>query len=245
MLTQPVGVPVRHALPEAANALLTGSGLGATHLLDSLGVLVENQGGLCSWLRSLLDDPARVREIAARSYWHTNGFAKLVLHTASAFRIRLHVWPAGDGRRGETNPHSHRWDFASAVLAGDGLVIIEYEECDDGALYARHRYGRDAPNRAVLTPAGQVRLRPVSERTVPTLGRYATEISTVHTVDPLGSSLVATLVVQGPLRADSTVVYCAPATEAEQVEHILEAFDVRLLVGELLAVIDSTVACCA
>lgn len=242
-MTPPVAAPPSHPFPEAADTLLARRGTCAENLLDALGLLVRDPRALSDWLRFQLDDPDAVRQIAARSYWHANGFAKLVLHVAPSFRIRLHIWPAGDAHRGETNPHSHRWDFASSVLVGDGLITTEYEECADeecadAAPFVRHRYARGVPDGPALYPVAHVGLRPVSRRPITALGRYATEISKVHTVEPIGSCMVATLVVQGPHRADSTVVYCAPGAKGEQQEMALDTLEIRLLVDGVLADLD-------
>lgn len=238
---QPAPPYRRHPL-EHASAFLAGRPAGVSELLAALVGMVDDRPALHEFMRSLIDDPAQIGLIARRSYWHPNGFAKLVLHVdpASAFRVRLHIWPPGPGRRGETNPHSHRWNFASTVLTGDGLALTAYEESDTGTAFVRYRYARngEADHGPRLTRIGAVALRPVARRTVRTSDNYTTETSAVHTVDPLGCSLVATLVVQGPHCTDSTIVYCIPGSPADQQERVLVACEVRLLVGEMLAAVD-------
>lgn len=68
-----------------------------------------------AWLDDLAEDPGAVARLAAASCWHANGFAKLVLHRADGYALRLHVWPH-DGRpqTGDSEPHSH---------AGPGAVL--------------------------------------------------------------------------------------------------------------------------
>src|SRR5438552_2883438 len=77
--------------------------------------LAGNRNALAAWLAGF-DDPDRAEPVARCSYWHHNGFAKLVLRIADDHRVRLHVWPAGENRLGESNPHGHRWNFASTVV---------------------------------------------------------------------------------------------------------------------------------
>lgn len=66
-------------------------------------------------LSSLIQSPEFLAEIAARSYWHGNGFLKVVLLDQD-YKLRLHIWFAGTSC--EENIHSHRWGFASHVLTG-------------------------------------------------------------------------------------------------------------------------------
>lgn len=240
-MIRPLVVTASHPLPEAVRALLACAPIGTAHLLDALGLLVHDPRLLADWLRSLRDDPDATREVAWRSYRHPNGFAKLVLHNAQPqFCVRMHVWGPGSGRRGETNPHSHRWDFASTVLVGAGLTITEYAECaTGGVLHERFWYGRGAdPGSSELLVDGIARLRTLGSRSIQPHGRYTTDTQAVHTVDPLGASLVATLVVQGPRRVGRTIVYRTPGAGAEQRNGILDELDVRLLVEDVLAAIE-------
>jgi hypothetical protein len=219
------------SIPDLVNELLPREGSQPKHLLEALD-FVADRAGLSAWLQAIADDPESVAQIAKRSYWHVNGFAKLMLHRASRFGIRLHVWPVRSGRLGETNPHSHRWDFASTVVAGDGLVIAEFVEADDGPKYVRHSYGGGD-----LDPEVAVHLSQFDRRTVLTSERYTTDISVVHTVEPLGASLVATFIVQGPHRTTSTAVYRhheAPA-EPPNRQRTTTMLEVQSLVSEVLA----------
>lgn len=225
---------------------LFDSACGATRapaLLDVLDALLDDRPRLHAALRTAAEDPDRAAAVAARSYWHPNGFAKIVLRAAEP-RVRLHLWPPGS--RGETNPHSHRWDFASAVLAGDGLTVTEHAEGAIGdAWFVRHSYGGEAVSArsvaasgAALEPSGRVRLEPVRRYRVAPLQRYLTDVSVVHTVEPLGSRVVATLLVQGPHRSASTVVYRPVEGGTGHAGQPLEVDDVRSLLGEVLAVLD-------
>jgi hypothetical protein len=108
-----------------------------------------------SWAAALADSGARAtllvgiarsdherRAIAARSYWHPNGFLKLVLRGRSGGeQLRLHVWPE---RVGDDDPHDHAWSYRSVVVAGE-VVETVYREVGRDDPHAepmwRHRYG--------------------------------------------------------------------------------------------------------
>ncbi|MCO1657837.1 hypothetical protein [Pseudonocardia humida] len=208
-------------------------------LLAALDLLLDDRRALVAWLRSTVADPERLDRVAAASYWHANGFAKLVLHDGPGFRIRLHVWPAGEDRRGEPDPHSHRWDFASTVLAGAGLEVVEYEELltsvsgEDAETVRYAYYGRS------LVPDTKVFLRRDREFEVLIGDRYETVTTRIHTVAPKGDDLVATLLVQGPHTNPAAVVYGEGLDARGSLGHAVDADAVRALVTGVVAALDA------
>ncbi|EOD67568.1 hypothetical protein H480_15826 [Amycolatopsis vancoresmycina DSM 44592] len=237
-----------HTFPRQLAAVLRGarSQPGPAELAAAAGHVRAARGAFAAWLRDLAADDAAVAEIAKRSYWHPNGFAKLVLHTGvePEFRIRLHVWPCSERpSRGESNPHSHRWDFASHVLTGTGLHTVEFAEtAERGKPFRRYRYGTDPANPAALVADGEVRL---ARRAVPHVRGgdvYTCDTEIVHTVRPIDAGLTATVVIQGPRRTPTTVVYCEPGESDEQPNTELTAAGFHELVTAVLASLDSEVA---
>lgn len=90
----------------------------SAHDLTSLAGLLEQNCRLSqvkALLQSILNTPAQLATIAKRSYWHGNGFLKIVL-LDQGYKLRLHIWC--NGVVCEENIHSHRWGFASHVLQG-------------------------------------------------------------------------------------------------------------------------------
>ncbi|MEC3980796.1 hypothetical protein [Amycolatopsis sp. H20-H5] len=200
----------------------------------------QNPDKFLSWLEeTFLDDDAAAHDAAGRSYWHPNGFAKLVLHTAaeSRFRVRLHIWPASkEASQGESNPHSHRWEFASVVLAGKGMHMFEYRETIGGGKpYQRYRYGTDPADPAALVRDGQVRLRKTSSPHVQRGEVYSCDTEVVHTVRPIAADLTATVVVQGPRRVRSTVVYCEPGQTEDQPNRAVTDTEFKELLRSVIA----------
>lgn len=200
----------------------------AIDLLDGLRLLVGERLALHAWLGGIAADPAPV---AAVSYWHANGFAKLVLHRGANCRVRLHVWPAGTDPRGEWDPHSHRWDFASTVLVGDGLDIVHYAESADGTPYTRYVYDGS------LVAAGSVALAGIRTSEVLRDNCYGTTRDVIHTVNTRGDDLVATLLLQGPHVNDAAAVYRTDAMPDRPSRPISDD-EVAQLVRQVLAVID-------
>jgi hypothetical protein len=232
----PVVLP-SHPTRQVADRL-TGSH-SPQDLRAALDLLLDDRPTLVAWLRSVVADAEQLARVAAASYWHANGFAKLVLHAAPGFRIRLHVWPAGEGRRGEPDPHSHRWDFASTVLTGDGLAIVESVELlesDSDTDVACTRYAYDGFS---LVPDMKVFLRCDRQFDVLTDDRYTTVTTTIHTVAPKGNGLVATLLVQGPHVNPATAVYGTDLDDpVDRPGRMIAADDVRALVTDVVATLD-------
>lgn len=204
---------------------------GPTALRGIVDYLTDDRQVVNGWLRTIHDE--RADDVARRSYWHPNGFAKLVLQARRDYKVRLHVWPAGDCRRGDTNPHGHRWNFASTVLCGDGLHEIHYVEACSGDAYERYRYAGGNVAGA-LTHEGNVRLVKREERDVHAGDRYELDTRVVHTVHPLGNTLVATLVVQSaPLHA-SARVYGIPGVNVDEPGQAISVEEVRELITDVL-----------
>jgi hypothetical protein len=94
--------------------------------------------------RSLQDD------IAARSYWHPNGFIKLVLEERAGWgQVRLHVWPNASC---DDDVHDHAWQYESVVVGGD-VREVRYREAADhevGDEMWRHSYGMTGHRRFTL-----------------------------------------------------------------------------------------------
>jgi hypothetical protein len=122
-----------------------------TTLADRLAAIVGS--------RSLQED------IADRSYWHHNGFAKLVLdHDACRGQVRLHIWP---GLPTADDIHGHAWYYASTVLTGQ-LSEITYREAPQGKGWPmwRHSYGGVGQRRFTFIDPHPTNLVEVSEPVV-------------------------------------------------------------------------------
>jgi len=212
---------------------------GLPRLAVAAGMVRDGPHAFVRWLDGLTRDGPIVRTIAARSYWHPNGFAKLVLHISAQpdFKIRMHVWPeSGTAKRGESNPHSHRWEFASTLLTGRGMLVTEYQEAAEGGKpYTRYHYGTNPAEPAALVANGAVRLGEVKWPRLTRGDVYSCDTEVVHTAEPLGADLTATAVVQGPRRTPATAVYCAPGESDDQPNRPLSVSELRLLVKAIVA----------
>ncbi|WP_372666591.1 hypothetical protein [Amycolatopsis kentuckyensis] len=219
-------------------SVLTEAAPDVPQLVAAAELVRDDPHAFGCWLKEATRDSRELKAMAARSYWHSNGFAKLVLHTSvePEFKIRMHVWPrSGASRRGEPNPHSHRWEFASTVLAGRGVVVPEYREASEGGdLFGRYRYGTDPDAPEALVADGSVRLVKVKSPRVFRGDVYSCGTDVIHTLEPLGTDLTATLVIQGSHRESTTVVFRARGRSGEQPNRRLSEAEFRQIVAEVV-----------
>ncbi len=227
--------PAREGLPAIARRL--GPRPALPRLLDTAEQLAADPSAVTATAARILASPTALAQIGSRSVWHPNGLAKIVLHRddGCGVGVRLHVWPDGGSRGADSNPHSHRWEFASALLVGPGLRVSEYAECAAGEIYQRCSYDGSRPDVDGLVETGEVGLRHTGKTVWAAGAAYACTTSVVHTVEPLGHALMATLVLQGPRRAASTVVY-------RRARPLRDERPVPLDQGELERILDDVVA---
>jgi hypothetical protein len=76
-----------------------------------------NAGLLENVLDNLLGNERELNEVANRSYYHKNGFLKVVLiEKRPKFSVRLHIWPEESFQSPDV--HNHPWDMTGLVLSG-------------------------------------------------------------------------------------------------------------------------------
>lgn len=183
-------------------------------------------------IAALVNDAAALREVCARSSVHPNGFAKVVLHSGEGWSVRLHIWPPGRGVE-DVNPHVHRWVFASWIIAG-GLREVIFDKSTRGESFDLCDYGRDngAP---YLRPVGTATLTEVTTIDRPAGTVYSRSRSVLHTAEPSGHQLVASLVLQGRQSFGSTPVYLRPGTPPVHDEQALRPDELRSLLAMVSA----------
>ena len=187
-------------------------GLQLLHTMGNLtSALLSTRKELHAHLRQLLVSPDALAEIAARSYRHDNGFAKIVLRSGQHGRgaVRLHVWPADGGA--DRNIHNHCWDFASIVLAGR-LEFEEFVVDGESAVNARH-YVYDAATDFdyTLRLRGATRLRSVARGIRGAGDAYEMSSTALHRTAGVPGAVTVTLLCQGPHRRDFADVYVTRA----------------------------------
>lgn len=76
-----------------------------------------NAGLLVNVIDNLLGNERELNEVASRSYYHNNGFLKIVLiEKRPKYSVRFHIWPKESFQSPDV--HNHPWDMTGLVLNG-------------------------------------------------------------------------------------------------------------------------------
>lgn len=169
---------------------------------------------IASVLPTILDDIVSSKQsievIASRSFKHTNGFFKIVLHGLSPheIKLRLHFWPTGSASHTDADPHNHRWTFLSVPLFG-----ALYEE----RYRVAAKNGQPEMHELACSPRSSERIK-VTSKNACHLARYriytrrpgelySCRAGVIHRLFPVDWRPAATLVLTLPPLASTAAVF--------------------------------------
>jgi len=156
----------------------------------------------------LHSDSSLIEAINKSGQFHDNGFQKLTLHASGDTKLKLvlHFWPSGADRTNDDNIHNHRWDFSSVVLGG--CLRSEVFQLDArGKSYSRYLYESESlGGRYSLRMTETARALRVACLDLAAGTSYMWGCEILHRAYAVGSSPVATIIVQGPPSRQSTDV---------------------------------------
>jgi len=182
----------------------------ADALADGLNALTR-PNSFRAMLAEVLTNETRLREVASRSAWHPNGFAKIVLLSQPSYKLRLHVWRnamSSPTHAGE-NIHNHRWDFSTVLLAG-GYRHQEFRPAATGQKFLAYTYGEAGIlSEDALAPMGAQTLRCVFDAHLGPGSGYTISSEVLHRVIPDLSEPAVSLVLEGPHQPASVQVFAA------------------------------------
>lgn len=163
------------------------------------------------------DDASLIESIAKSSYFHDNGFAKIVLKQSDSFpnEIRLHLWHPNvptylpEGTMG--NIHNHSSEFHSMVLFGEALeeIFEETKEANeqtfDVTKYSCGSRGENSEYSMIKKYNCQLKL--IDKINLKPGDFHALNFSVLHKIAPRSNEL-ATLFIQGSRKQTGTIAYC-------------------------------------
>lgn len=215
--------------------LSVNDGAGDCASLASIIAELSSPDTLRLLLAQLLRSGVALAEVQANSYYHHNGFRKLVLLQNKAFKLRLHLWEARNESHHE-NIHDHRWNFASALLAGSFKTMIWEEDAEGSEVRLDCTYtpAREGSVYAVREN-GQVRLRPQATHTLRAGDVYYMPASTLHQVTDPGEGATRTLMLTATPVLDSCKLYAEHSIpEADKVNVPFSTAEIRQQLTALL-----------
>lgn len=188
-----------------------------------------------SLIARLIDDTDEVAALAERSFWHPGGFCKIVLKDASTqeYQLRLHVWLNVTDPKRTQDAHSHRWPFASWIVAGSFFQQLLEVAGDGGESMTHYTWQRDCGSQPPRSDElGPVSLKIHTERQLSAGEMYWLPPESVHrfTVQRPGVSLV----LQGRATRDHSDVF-RPANQDWATQAIPQSMSVNDLRGVLEA----------
>jgi hypothetical protein len=148
-------------------------------------LLMEIRAAICR-------DKRVLKSLAAQSYQHENGFAKVTIleDELNRFRLRLHCWRSGDFSQESGNIHNHRFHCVSHVFRGS-LRDVVWQFDDEGAVYNHHRYyPRSGAEQYLLAYVCTARLGPVRRVDHQSGDTYSMRNDRLHTSHQLESDTI-------------------------------------------------------
>jgi hypothetical protein len=119
--------------------------------------VIDTRAGLAAVAGRICRSRSLQEAVAGCSYWHPNGFIKLVIEERPGWgQLRLHVWPTA---RADDDVHDHAWQYESVVVGGDVREVRYREVADEvGNEMWRHSYGMTGHRRFTLRDPVPVRV---------------------------------------------------------------------------------------
>jgi hypothetical protein len=138
----------------------------STDVLTLLNQILSQPETLTLLIRRILADGGLFKKMAADSYYHENGFHKIVLLSGRNFKLRVHHFGAC-AKIPMENIHDHRWAFASSILSGtlEMDVFKKATTHHTGHKYIHYIYNSDKSTGAYSTKeVGLVSLKKTESR---------------------------------------------------------------------------------
>lgn len=100
-----------------------------TEILEEVNKVFATPEYLHLLIQIIKQDPGLFEKMRRESYYHENGFHKIVLLSGRNFKLRLHHFGAS-AKAPMENIHDHRWAFSSSIL--DGSLEMDLFEASAG-----------------------------------------------------------------------------------------------------------------
>ncbi|MCG8921042.1 hypothetical protein [Lentzea sp. CC55] len=196
-------------------------------------------------VQELLSDPAGavLREMAAHSYHHDNGFAKLriPLPAGCPGQFRIHIWdPAATASTLPQDAHNHRWPFISRIVAGSVTQTTYVAEGDPSGDHFRYL---QLPIAAApgyrFSPRGTCTLHEDAVERADSGAGYYLSPHTVHRVDSTDRQFTATVMLTLTRIRESTDLYSLNPSKGKALPPDPPRFSVDVLRGLLVRLHES------
>ncbi|GAA4829366.1 hypothetical protein [Algivirga pacifica] len=171
-----------------------------------------------------------LNKVLKRSYYHKNGFDKLVLLQGENFKLRLHVFHPADRSTAMENIHDHRWHFASSILYGQfGMELFQEQEGGEEQRFAyTYHPALDKKDSYSVEERGKVQLGCIANHTLVAGMQYFLHREALHKITSMGKEGCVTLMLTAAGQKPTCKLYAAKPFEQEEV-HMERFTEAQLL----------------
>jgi hypothetical protein len=166
-----------------------------------------------------------MKQMLKESYYHENGFHKIVLASGSYFKLRLHHFGSGVKIPME-NVHDHRWTFASSILVGSlKMDLFEVHE-REGEQLIHYRYDSNkSSGRYQTTCLGRKFIRKTETRSFDAGEQYLMLPTDLHRIINQPGEESVTLILTGNPKGQTCNLYAKRALLEEEKKPLPYSFE--------------------
>jgi hypothetical protein len=216
------------ALCHMRNQLLTGNQSQLAASIDQLlaekgdtvllaiNKFLANPFHLSVLIHHVLRTESFLDAVLKESYYHENGFHKIVLLSGQSFKLRLHHFGSGVKLPME-NVHDHRWAFASSILAGSlKMDLFEVHECEGEALIHYRYDSNKSTGEYTTTRVGKKFIRKTETRTYSAGDQYLMLPTDLHRIINKAGEESITLILTGNPKGQTCNLYAKRTIRKEE-----------------------------
>lgn len=172
---------------------------------------------LGSLIGRITSDPFLNKRMIDESYYHLNGFDKIVLINRPNFKIRLHNFLPRPEKRAMENIHDHRWNFASAMLRGSFNTDLFANGLRKDLKTHSYTYHSNKVNDKYDTVYnGEVFLEKLTTIQVSEGENYFMPADVLHRINEMNTDGTVTIIVTGPPINETCQLYASRLMEEEE-----------------------------
>lgn len=154
--------------------------------------------------------------VISKSYYHKNGFDKVVLFEGKNFKVRVHNFHPSTTSKAMEHVHDHRWAFASTILRGsfESEFFAETPSGDEGLISYRYFSDKSKGSFSVQR-LGNARLARISTVKYEQGDTYLLGTDELHRICRVSSEGATSVIITGKARRETCKLYSKSPFQGE------------------------------
>ena len=182
-------------------------------VLLQINKVLSSPANLSLIIRKILGDSAAFRKVGKESYYHENGFHKIVILSGKNFKLRLHHFGA-QAKIPMENIHDHRWAFASSILTGSLKMDLFKADDNEGEQLIHYQYNSIKTNGKYSTDViGSAKLKVIETKEFIAGQQYLMTCEDLHRILNKAGEESMTLILTGKPENVTCNLYARKAIE--------------------------------